>query len=52
MNGYYVCENGSFIYDKDYNVIFKRTIDDNLVKKSLIDLSQVMHNFILNIRVM
>lgn len=33
MNGYYVCENGLFIYDKDYNVIFKRMIDDNLVKK-------------------
>ncbi|MCC0718445.1 HAD family hydrolase [Clostridioides sp. ZZV14-6105] len=33
MNGYYICENGAFIHDKDYNVIFKQTIDDKLVKK-------------------
>lgn len=33
MNGYYICENGSFIYDNMHNQIFKGTIDDNLVKK-------------------
>lgn len=33
MNGYYICENGSFVYDKDGNMIFKETISDNLAKK-------------------
>lgn len=33
LNGYYICENGSFIYDKDKNLIFKDTMDDYLVKK-------------------
>ena len=32
-NGYYICENGSFIHDKDKNLIFKEPLDDNLVKK-------------------
>lgn len=33
INGYFICENGSFIFDKDKNLIFKETIDDYLVKK-------------------
>lgn len=33
LNGYFICENGSFIFDKDKNLMFKETIDDNLVKK-------------------
>jgi len=33
LNGYYICQNGSFVYDKDYNVVLKESIDDNLVKK-------------------
>ncbi|MEF9992548.1 MAG: HAD family hydrolase [Romboutsia sp.] len=33
MNGYYICENGSFIHDSNKEKIFKGTIDDNLVKK-------------------
>lgn len=33
INGYYICENGSFIHDKDCNMIFKGTIDDNIVRK-------------------
>lgn len=33
MNGYYICENGSYIYDNDGNLVFKGTIDDNIVKK-------------------
>lgn len=33
LNGYYICENGSFIHDKDHQLIFKGTIDDNLIKK-------------------
>lgn len=33
LNGYYICENGSFIYDSNHNMIFKGTIDDELVKK-------------------
>ncbi|MEG2789475.1 MAG: HAD family hydrolase [Romboutsia sp.] len=33
MNGYYICENGSYIYDNDDNLVFKGTIDDNIVKK-------------------
>ena len=33
LNGYFICENGSFIFDKDKNLIFKETIDDYLVKK-------------------
>ena len=33
LNGYYICENGSFIYDKDKNLIAKNTLDDNLVRK-------------------
>lgn len=33
MNGYYICENGSFIHDYKHNKIFSGTIDDNIVKK-------------------
>lgn len=33
MNGYYICENGSYIYDSNHNLVFKGTIDDNIVKK-------------------
>lgn len=33
LNGYYICENGSYIYDNDHNVMFKGTIDDNIVDK-------------------
>lgn len=33
LNGYFICENGSFIYDKDKNLVFKENIDDNLVRK-------------------
>ena len=31
--GYYISENGSFIYDNDEKMIFTGTIDDNLVRK-------------------
>lgn len=33
LNGYYICENGSFIFDKDKNLIFKEPLDDYLVRK-------------------
>lgn len=33
LNGYFICENGSFIFDKNKNLIFKETIDDYLVRK-------------------
>ncbi len=33
IKGYYICENGSYIHDKDHNIIFKGTIDDEIVKK-------------------
>ena len=33
INGYYICENGSSIHDKNHNMIYKGTIDDELVKK-------------------
>lgn len=33
MNGYYICENGSFIHDSEHKKIFAGTIDDNIVKK-------------------
>ncbi|MGL5314717.1 MAG: HAD family hydrolase [Peptostreptococcaceae bacterium] len=33
INGYYVCENGSYIHDKDHTAIFKGTIDDEIVRK-------------------
>ena len=33
LNGYFICENGSFIFDKDKNLIFKESIDDYLVRK-------------------
>lgn len=33
INGYYICENGAFIYDKYHKLIFKGTIDDEIVKK-------------------
>ncbi|HSQ89624.1 HAD family hydrolase [Romboutsia sp.] len=33
INGYYICENGSFIHDKNHQMIYKGTIDDDLVKK-------------------
>lgn len=33
LNGYYICENGSFIHNSNYDMIYKGTIDDELVKK-------------------
>lgn len=33
IDGYYICENGAFIYDKDHKLIFKGTIEDEIVKK-------------------
>lgn len=33
LNGYFICENGSFIFDKNKNLIFKEPIDDYLVRK-------------------
>lgn len=33
LNGYFICENGSFIFDKDKNLILKEPIDDYLVRK-------------------
>ncbi|MCC3867076.1 Cof-type HAD-IIB family hydrolase [Terrisporobacter mayombei] len=33
LNGYFICENGSFIFDKYKNLIFKEPIDDYLVRK-------------------
>lgn len=33
INGYYICENGSFIHDKNHQMIYKGTIDDDLVRK-------------------
>lgn len=33
LNGYYICQNGAFVYDKDKNIILKEVIDDNLVGK-------------------
>lgn len=35
LDGYYICENGSFIYDRNKNLIFKEPLDDLLVKKLL-----------------
>ena len=33
LNGYYICENGSFIFDKDENLILKNPLDDHIVRK-------------------
>ena len=33
LNGYYICENGSFIFDKDKKLISKEPLDNNLVRK-------------------
>lgn len=33
VGGYYICENGALIYDKDSNLVYRGTIDDDLVKK-------------------
>ena len=33
LSGYYICQNGSFVYDKNHNVILREVIDDNIVKK-------------------
>lgn len=33
LNGYYICENGSYIHDSNHELIYKGTIDDELVKK-------------------
>ncbi|MEG1409001.1 HAD family hydrolase [Clostridium sp.] len=33
LNGYYICENGAFIHDKNKELIFSEPIDDYLVKK-------------------
>ncbi|MGL6104739.1 HAD family hydrolase [Romboutsia sp.] len=33
LNGYYICENGSYIHDSNHELIFKGTIDDEIVKK-------------------
>lgn len=33
LNGYYICENGSYIYDNNHKLVFKGTIDDHIVNK-------------------
>ena len=33
MDGYYICENGSYIYDFEKKLVYKGTIDDKIVKK-------------------
>lgn len=33
LNGFFICENGSFIFDKNKNLIFKEPINDYLVRK-------------------
>ncbi|MGL5693672.1 MAG: Cof-type HAD-IIB family hydrolase [Peptostreptococcaceae bacterium] len=33
IKGYYICQNGAFIYDKNLNIVLKETIDDNLARK-------------------
>ena len=40
LNGYFICENGSFIFDKDKNLIFKEPLDDYLVRKIINTLEQ------------
>ena len=33
LNGYYICQNGAFVYDKNKNIVLKEVIDDYLVRK-------------------
>ena len=33
IDGYYICENGAFIYDKNHKLLFKGTIEDEIVNK-------------------
>lgn len=33
VDGYLICENGSYIYDREYNCIYKGTISDASIKK-------------------
>ena len=33
IKGYYICENGSFIHNNSHDIIFKGTIDDNIIRK-------------------
>lgn len=33
LNGYYICQNGAFVYDKNKNIVLKEVIDDCLVRK-------------------
>lgn len=33
LNGYYICQNGAFVYDKNKNIVLKEVIDDCLVGK-------------------
>ena len=33
LNGYYICENGSYIYDSNHNLVFRGTIEDHIVNK-------------------
>ena len=33
LNGYYICQNGAFVYDKNKNIVLKEFIDDCLVGK-------------------
>jgi Cof subfamily protein (haloacid dehalogenase superfamily) len=33
IDGYYICENGAFIHDKNHKLLFKGTIEDEIVNK-------------------
>ena len=33
LDGYYICENGAFIHDKNHKLLFKGTIEDEIVNK-------------------
>lgn len=44
LNGYFIAENGSFIYDSELNIIFKGTLNDKLSKKIISEFDKIDKN--------
>lgn len=44
LNGYFIAENGSFIYNSELNMIFKGTIEDKLAKEIINEFHKIDKN--------
>ena len=44
LKGYFICENGSFIYDSSLNIIFKGTLTDDISRRIITKFDEIEKN--------